>query len=585
MAGKITSLGHQHAAALEEALEAVAAAPLPGSRDLHEVTGVKPGGFVTSQENTLVEVSTFLSDSRRVFTMSGSIYFETLWKNGDRELVPLTEGGTVVGGAEFQLANLMVCAAAEKGEFSVPRWFADLLLRSEPLRDRLPVITTYARRPVFDKDLVFRNPGWHPSVGVLVHGPAVEPRPWQPPAPGLAAIDRLPPRLKGLLRGFCFKSDADLANFVGFLLTALLVGRYVETGKPIALVNGNQPGVGKTLLARVVGVLADGADPPLLPFTPVEEELRKTIGAYLRAGNGSVIGLDNAKVAAGGKVDSSALESLVSGSELARRILGKSELVRRPNDLVWMLTMNDTKASDDLVRRGLPVCLEYEGDPAGRAFGADPVKYVRQHRVELLGELAGMIDFWTAAGRPEGVEHHRFGEWVREVGGVMLACGFPEFLKNMADAAAEFSAAADELTALAEYVFKQGGAGMVHKPRGKKDEELTALRWVPIFDAAKVLENELDAAKGERSKATTVGQFFARSVGKTVTVTDKEREQRLTLRMRFGRAKKKMYFFEPAGGPAAPPAVKRPSSGTETDLPAVVTVTTANTPGGNDENW
>ena len=239
--------------------------------------------------------------------MSGSIYFESRWKNGDRELVPLTEGGTVVGGAEYQLANLMVCDATEKGEFAVPRWFAELLLRSEPLRDRLPVVRTYARRPVFDKDLVFRNPGWHPGAGVLVHGPAVEPRPWQFPTPGMAAIDRLPPRLKGLLKGFCFKCDADLANFVGFLLTALLAGRYVETGKPIALVNGNQPGVGKTLLARVVGVLADGADPPLLPFTPVEEELRKTIGAYLRAGNGSVIGLDNAKVAAGGKVDSSAL--------------------------------------------------------------------------------------------------------------------------------------------------------------------------------------------------------------------------------------------------------------------------------------
>ena len=306
------TLGHQHANALEAAMEAVASAPLPGARDLYKIVGLKPGcGFRTTQENTLIEVSDFLSGTKRVFAMTGSLYFEARWKNENHELLPLTEGGTVVPGAEYQLANLMVCTT-ENGELPVPKWFTDLLLRSEPLHDKLPEIKTYARRPVFDQEFVFRNPGWHPVVGILVHGPAVDPHPWQAPAPGLPAIERLPPRLKALLSGFCFKTDADLANLVGFLLTALLVSRYVETGKPIALINGNQPGVGKSLIARVVGVLADGVDPPLVPFTPDEEELRKTISAHLRGGNGSVIGFDNAKVAAGGKVDSPALEALVS---------------------------------------------------------------------------------------------------------------------------------------------------------------------------------------------------------------------------------------------------------------------------------
>jgi hypothetical protein len=471
----VSTLGNEQATGLTAALEAVARAPLPGARDLFVVPGLKPGGaFATTQENVLVQAGQYLAGTNRVFKFGDGIVFEFRSKNGIPRLVHLTEGTAVVSGAEHLLANLMVGVSPEEGQFPIPKGFADLLLRSEPLRDALPVIKTYAHRPVFDDGFILRGPGWHPGVGILVHGPCVDPIPWTMPAPGLRAVDRLPPRLKGLLGGFCFKSDADLVNTLGLLLTALLVGRYVRDGKPLALIDGNQPGVGKTLLTRIVGVIADGSDPPLLPYVADEEELRKTIGAHLRAGNGSVIGLDNAKVAAGGKVESPALESLASGAELALRILGKTELFRRTNDLIWALTMNDTRASDDLVRRGLPIRLEYEGDPGGRQFAGDPVKFASAHRVEILGELAGMIAHWTTLGRPPGAVPHRFKEWVAEVGGILCACGFPEFLSNLAEAAVEFSAEADELTALAEHVLKDGGPGLEHTPGRKKDKALTA---------------------------------------------------------------------------------------------------------------
>ncbi len=178
----------------------------------------------------------------------------------------------------------------------------------------------------------------------------------------------------------------------------MLVTRYVTGGKPIALIDGNQPGLGKTLLVRILSVLADGTELPLMPFTANEDELHKTICGHLRAGR-SVLGIDNAKVATGGVISSPALESLVSGSKLALRILGKSELFERPTDLLWALTMNDTRTSPDLVSRGLPIRLEYAGDPAKRVFRTDPVAYAEAHRLEILGELAGMVNFWNANGR------------------------------------------------------------------------------------------------------------------------------------------------------------------------------------------
>ena len=58
------------------------------------------------------------------------------------------------------------------------------------------------------------------------------------------------------------------------------------------------------------------------------------------------------------------------------RILGKSANYTQPNDVLWFLTMNQTKISPDLASRGMPIRLYYEGDPATRVFeGPNPLEY------------------------------------------------------------------------------------------------------------------------------------------------------------------------------------------------------------------
>ncbi|MBW3599306.1 MAG: hypothetical protein KY475_18805 [Planctomycetes bacterium] len=119
----------------------------------------------------------------------------------------------------------------------------------------LSVIRLYATRPVFDEDIRFRGPGWHADVGYLVHGPDVEPSFINDSFDQETALQRLPPHVRRVLADFCLRSDADVANFVGAMLTGLLMASFVERGKPVCLLDGNQPGVGKTLLVRVTGVL------------------------------------------------------------------------------------------------------------------------------------------------------------------------------------------------------------------------------------------------------------------------------------------------------------------------------------------
>ena len=143
--------------------------------------------------------------------------------------------------------------------------------------------------------------------------------------------------------------------------------------------------------------------------------------------------------------------------EISLRILGQSANYTRPNDLLWMLTMNNTKASADLVSRSVPIRFHYEGDPGTRDFhDRDPIAFARRHRVELLGELAGMVYFWNQLGRPPSPRRHRCTRWASIIGGILRANGLPEFLANMEESSAEFNAELDELAALAETAVNSG---------------------------------------------------------------------------------------------------------------------------------
>jgi len=452
------SRGQSQADQLFHALAAVDSVPLEGARDLPIVTGLtlRPG-FTELPENVLMTVIKLLSDSGRVFRYGNSIVYQTDRLDGEgRRLATLRSGDAVESRAQDWLANVFVCTY-KKIQFPPPSWLVRTLLTSEPLLPQLPRINTYAQRPLFDGSFVLHGPGWHPDVGILIHGPVIEPILFVPPT-ATAAMDRLPPNLRTVLGGFCFRAHADVANMVGLMVTGLLVNNFVSTGKPITLIDGNQPNTGKTWLIRTLGVVLDGMEPPTLFYTPDDEELQKRICAKLREGTGSVLLLDNAKMVGGGAISSPVIESLSDGKEISLRILGVSANYTRPNDLVWTLTMNDTRTSPDLVSRGLPIQLYYEGRTEDRVFsGPNPINYAREHRLEILGELAGMVVRWVQAGRPDGTRSHRYQRWARIVGGIMQVAGLPEFLDNAQEAAATFNCASDELAALAEAVVANDG--------------------------------------------------------------------------------------------------------------------------------
>ena len=124
----------------------------------------------------------------------------------------------------------------------------------------------------------------------------------------------------------------------------------------------------------------------------------------------------------------------------------------------------------DLVSRGLPIRLHYEGRPEDRNFGtSNPIAYAKEHRAEILGELAGMIIHWNQEGRPVGEHCHRRRQWAGIIGGILQANGLPEFLTNLDEAAGEFNTQLDELAALAEAAVSLNQAVVVATDQTQED--------------------------------------------------------------------------------------------------------------------
>lgn len=573
-----SSRGDDLAARLRRGQRQAERAARPGARDLPILRGITTKShFIHPAENVLSSAREILVGTEAVFMYGSSIVME-IRRGAEPILVTLSSAFQMQTAAPSLLANIFLCELTSAGDeqppvqFAPPSSFVALLLNSTPTHAVLPTIKHYATRPVFGRDFEFCGPGWYSSEGILVHGPDIEVvMSDNLPTTG-PHLERLPPRLREVLSHFCLRSPADVANTVAVLLTGLLMPHFVETGKPLCLVDGNQPSLGKSLLVKVIGWIFDGDWPALARFSAEEEEMSKQITSALRDNPRGVLLIDNAKVRGGTSISSPSIEANTMSPVYSDRILGQSATFRRPNDFLWCITMNETQASPDIVSRAVPIQLHYEGVPEQRDFaGHDPIAVVRRHRTEILGELAGMVVRWNQSGRPRSIKRHRCTYWAEIIGGILEANHLPEFLTNVGEAAAEFSTALDELAAVAEAAIQlegfveharlQGDAastdserqeGVVggpapEEPPGNDPQVNSAGRppgeWEMVFRRAGVLIDELSTTHSNRAKATRIGKFLGRHVEREVPIEYQDCPGIARLRVVGARSRQRLYRF------------------------------------------
>jgi len=385
----------------------------------------------------------------------------------------------------------------ESGQYKpLPSAYSNTWLNNQVERVRLPVIKLFTRNPVYTQDWRLVAPGFDEQSGIYYAGRPVEPR-----------SDTS--HLDALLQEFCFKSPADRTNYIGMLLTALLIPRFVGS-KPAALFNGNQPGLGKSILAQIIATLRDGHPAETATYNPNDEEFEKRLGAIVRRGVTTII-IDNAKGRARNpRIESACLERSITDPILSFRLLGYSQEIRAENSHIFCITANTPDVSRDLVTRSAVINLYYEGDPDRRTFSiTDPEGRAEEHRFELLGELIGMVERWKAAGMPKTNVHSRFNKrgWGNIVGGILEACGEPDFLANADEAASLLDETRRE--------FRELVGVLVDHPQGN----WTASELVELCGRHKLLTADLGEGS-PRSLSTKMGTLAGRFVTERFPLDD-----------------------------------------------------------------
>lgn len=236
--------------------------------------------------------------------------------------------------------------------------------------------------------------------------------------------------LEDLVVDFPFRTQADRENYFGLLLTPIL-RPMIDGNVPMHIIVSSLPGTGKTKLAEdVLGLSLLGRPTPVMELPENPEERGKVILSKLL--NGDLVGhLDNLDEF----IDSKSLAMLITAGYYEGRFLGFNRMVSVPNLMALVGTGNNVRATTEICRRMVPICLQPTSPtPHTRTdYVYDDLRgHVRGQRRIVLEALLGMIDRWMAAGSPPGnVRLGSFEPWSAIVGGVMQFNGFTDWGTNL----------------------------------------------------------------------------------------------------------------------------------------------------------
>lgn len=203
--------------------------------------------------------------------------------------------------------------------------------------------------------------------------------------------------LFALIDEFPFQNDAGKSVWLATILTRLARPAF-DGPSPLFVYNATTPASGKSLLAKLAGIIADGKPPGMMTLSRDEEELRKLLTASLRDAEGFLV-LDNVT----GKTGSPTLDRFLTCTVWEDRILGKSEKVLLPNLTVPVITANNASFRSDTGRRALSLMLSPDVEnPELRRFRiADICSHALQERQRLLIAAMRILQWHFQNGLPQ----------------------------------------------------------------------------------------------------------------------------------------------------------------------------------------
>ncbi len=275
-----------------------------------------------------------------------------------------------------------------------PGWVAEQILARTawPFAPLEGVVATPVLRP---DGTVLATAGYDKATGLFYApiGDFPEVRPDPTPVEAETALELL---LRPVAE-FPFTDPCGKAAYVAAVLS--LVGRYVVDGcVPGFAISSPTPGTGKTLLAKIIGIIGTGRPGAVMSQPREDDELRKRILAIALAGT-PLVQLDNLS----GVLGSDVLAAALTTTLWSDRMLGVSTMVDVPLNTVWLFTGNNLSFKKTLGRRMIPIYLdagiEHPEDRSGFAI-EDVISYVVHYRPTLVAAALTILRAFAFAGRP-----------------------------------------------------------------------------------------------------------------------------------------------------------------------------------------
>jgi hypothetical protein len=216
--------------------------------------------------------------------------------------------------------------------------------------------------------------------------------------------------LRGLLDRFCPATDIDRDLILAAILTLFWGGK--PGSRPAFLIESDEHdgqggrGTGKTSLAEMLGYLTGGilSVQPGEDFNRLMSRLMTPSALTLRVGL-----LDNLKTL---KLSWAGLEALITCDTINGYQLYRGD-ARRPNTILWFLTLNGASLSKDMAQRC--VIIRVKRPPHNPSWAETTKRYVEQNRWEIVGDIIALL---SPEGKKRLTQFSRWASWEGEV----LAC-------------------------------------------------------------------------------------------------------------------------------------------------------------------
>lgn len=329
-----------------------------------------------------------------------------------------------------------------------PQWLKAELLATP--RADLPRLNRVATTPFFDKDgnYIARN-GYDAQTGTWVDLGGLSVPPVLPKKVSAKALkEAVSFFVNEVLGDFPFASQADRANAVGLFILPLVMDM-VDGPYMAWLVEANMPGSGKTLLAKLVSVVATGAPAIVTPLAKNEAEIKKAVTATLASGAPLTL-FDNVS----GYLDSPTLAAVLSATVWRDRILGGSTTATIPITTQTIFTGNNLSLSGELADRLLRVRLvpqtEHPRQRSGFRHG-NIESWLIQNRDRAVFNAALLVWNWILKGSPySGAVQGTYESFSHVIGGILETAGIDDFLGNRNEFVSQSATTESEWAALVE---------------------------------------------------------------------------------------------------------------------------------------